>query len=424
MHGTMRDTRDILPRLLTFCLLLFLLACVFDPADKVLSGKVYIFVLCWAITLTFWLSSREPATIPRGLLIYTLLFVLVPLYSIVLYWVTDGSAQFEGFSMLKGYVLITLALMLRLSKTDLLPMLCAVLTVLAVAIIGVFIAVQMVPELLPLMYVFGSRTDMVAVSIRDYGSGVRLLHVYFTTSPMLAISIAYYFDRARAAQRGGKALFLWGLVAINVAGMLLAGTRNNILVSVLLPVVLIFYYARNKAVGAFVSITAVVVLAMVFARELSVFFNPLEASNSTKLAMLDNYARLFSDPATLIFGRGLGAYEDWEGRSVKYVTELTYLEMIRNFGLIGALVMLGLLFFPVWWAFVADQSRTNKAIAIGFTFYLGMCASNPNLFSSMGILILSVMLSAIFLPGSATSWFPGVLLPASFDPARTVPSRT
>ena len=37
MHGTMRDTRDILPRLLTFCLLLFLLACVFDPADKVLS---------------------------------------------------------------------------------------------------------------------------------------------------------------------------------------------------------------------------------------------------------------------------------------------------------------------------------------------------------------------------------------------------
>ena len=425
MHGTTHDTRDILPRLLNFCLLLFLLTCVFDPADKVLSGKVYIFVLCWAVTLALWLSSREPATVPRGLLMYTLLFVLVPLYSIVWYWVTNGSARFEGFSMLKGYVLITLALMLVLSRTDLLRMLCAVLTVLAAAIIGVFIAVQMMPELLPVMYVFGRQTDMVSVAIRDYGSGLRLLHVYFATSPMLAISIAYYFDRARSAQRGGKALLVWALVVINVLGMLLAGTRNNILVSVLLPVALIFYYAKNKAIGAFVSIAAVVALAMVFARELGVFFNPLEASNSTKLAMLDNYMRMFSDPVTLIFGRGLGAYEDWEGRAVKYVTELTYLEMIRNFGLIGALVMLGLLFFPVWRVFAMDQSRTNKAIAIGFVFYLGMCASNPNLFSSMGILILSVMLSAVFLPGGARSWLRvAALLPARLDRARTLLPRS
>jgi len=413
--------RDLLPRLLGVFLLLFLLSCIFDPADKVLSLKVYIFLLCWVVTLAICLSSRTQISVPRGLLVYTMLFILVPLYSIVWYWLSNGRAPFAGFDLLKGYVLITLALMLVLSGTELLHRLCAVLTLLALAIIGTFIAVQQMPELLPAMYVFGKQTDMVSVSIRDYGANVRLLHVYFVTSPMLAISIAYYFDRAHSAHQTGKAVFLWSLVAINVTGMLLAGTRNNMLVSVLLPVVLFFYYSRNKAVGALVSLTAVIVLAAVFARELAAFFNPLEASNSTKLAMLDDYARILSDPVNLIFGRGLGAYEDWEGRSVKYVTELTYLDVIRNFGLIGAVLMAGLLLFPVWHAFATNQSRTNKAIAIGFVFYLGMCASNPNLFSSMGILILSVMLSAVFFPGSGKSWLDiGALMPSSLDPDRTL----
>ena len=403
LHGTTRDTRDILPRLLNFCLLLFLLACIFDPADKVLNLKVYIFALCWVITLTICLSSRVPITVPRGLLIYILLFVLVPLYSIVWHWLSDGSSRFEGFSMLKGYVLIALAPMLVLARIDLLPRLCAVLTLLAFAVIATFIALQLMPQLLPVMYVFGARTEMVSVNIRDYGSGVQLLSVYFVTSPMLAIAIAYYFDRARSSRRRSEAAFLWGLVTINVLGMLLAGTRNNMFVSLLLPAALVFYYAKNKAVGALASLTAVATLVVVFARELQAFFDPSEISNSVKLAMLGDYARILSDPVNLIFGRGLGSYEYWEGRGVKFVTELTYLEMIRNFGLLGAGVMLGLLLFPIWHAFATNQSRTKKTIAIGFTFYLGMCASNPNLFSSMGILILSVMLSAIFGPGAATS---------------------
>jgi hypothetical protein len=389
--------------ILGFLLLLFLLCCTFDPADKVLNLKVYIFALCWVVTLAFCLASRVPIKVPRGLLIYTLLFILVPLYSIVWYWLVNGDDRFEGFSMLKGYVLITLAPMLVLSRTDLLPRLCAVLTLLALAVIGVFIALQLIPELFPVLYVFGVQTDMVSVAVRDYGSDVRLLQVYFVTSPMLAISIAYYFDRAQAAGRAGEAARSWALVAINVLGMLLAGTRNNILVSLLLPALLVLYYARNKAVGLLVSLVAVGGLVAVFARELDAFFDPSEASNRTKLAMLDDYLRIFSDPINLIFGQGLGAYEYWEGRGDKFVTELTYLDMVRNFGLLGAAVMLGLLLFPVWHAFATNQSRTNKAIAIGFTAYLGMCASNPNLFSSMGILILSVMLSAVFLPAETRS---------------------
>jgi hypothetical protein len=381
-------------------LILFLLSCVFDPADKVLSLKVWLFSLCWVFTLLFLVSSRAQRGVPRELLIYTLLFILVPLFSIVWYWLSNGSDRFEGFSMLKGYVLITLAAMLVLNRINLLPLLCAVLTVLALAVVGVFIAIQLVPGLYAALYLFGPSTGILFVDNRDYGSGVRLLQVYFVTSPMLAISVAYYFDRARSARRAGATMLFWGLVVINILGMLLAGSRNNILVAFLLPIVLSFVYARNKAIGALFGLFVIAILAVVFANRLGAFFDPTEVSNSAKLSLLEGYGRIFSDPLSLILGRGLGAYEQFT-RGNLYVTEFTYFEVLRNFGLLGAMVILGLLLFPVAHAFAANRARGDKAIAVGFAFYLLMCVTNPNLFSSMGILILSVIIANIFLPDRA-----------------------
>jgi hypothetical protein len=39
-------------------------------------------------------------------------------------------------------------------------------------------------------------------------------------------------------------------------------------------------------------------------------------------------------------------------------------------------------------------------VVVGYVFYLGMCMSNPNLFSSMGMLILAIVLANIFMTDS------------------------
>src|SRR4051812_22082936 len=74
-----------------FLLFLFLLSCVFDPADQILNLKVWLFMLCWVVTVLAYLSSQAQPSLPRALLIYTVLFVLIPLFSIVWYWLIDGS---------------------------------------------------------------------------------------------------------------------------------------------------------------------------------------------------------------------------------------------------------------------------------------------------------------------------------------------
>jgi hypothetical protein len=71
--------------------------------------------------------------------------------------------------------------------------------------------------------------------------------------------------------------------------------------------------------------------------------------------------------------------------------------VIRNFGLFGAAIMFALLLFPIVHAFVLNRRFPQKAVVIGYGAYLVACISNPNLFSSMGTLILSVILATIYL---------------------------
>jgi hypothetical protein len=385
--------------LLIQLLLLFLLACIFDPADKLLGVKVWLFVLCWLMTIALCLISRQGRSVPFGLLIYTLSFILVPVLSIAWYWVSDGSEPFEGFNLLKGYLLIAFAPLLVLARINLLPYLSAVLTALATVVILVFTALQVEPDLYGAVYLFGESTGIVLPDVRDYGSGITSLQVYFVTSPMLVISIAYYFDLAVKAPARKTRLLYFALMLVNIAGMLLAGTRNNLVVSLLLPITLFMLYAKNKVLSSLVGIGMVIVLAVLLADELRAFLDPAEFSNSIKLSLLKDYGDIFSDPWILLFGQGLGAYHHWAAKGLSfYITELTYLELLRNFGLVGALIMLGLVFFPVFHAFFSRRYIPgNLALIFAYAFYLLMCASNPNLFSSMGILILSVILANTFM---------------------------
>jgi hypothetical protein len=212
---------------------------------------------------------------------------------------------------------------------------------------------------------------------------------------MLVIPIACYFDRAMAEPRLARKLGFMSLTAISIAGMFLAGTRNNIFASVMLPCLLWPLYTKRVALSALCSLGILVILALPFLDVLRAFLDPSEGGNSTKLALLGDYFQIFEDPVTLLFGQGLGAYHNWS-TGYFFITELTYLEMTRAFGLIGALAMMALLLFPVAYAFFVQTSRRERSLAVAYFLYLVMCASNPNLFSSMGVLILAALVANIF----------------------------
>ncbi|WP_129777766.1 hypothetical protein [Peristeroidobacter soli] len=378
-------------------LVLFLLSCVFDPADKLLGAKVQLFVLAWFISIVLCAASRERCSVHIGLLIYVLIFVAVPLLSIARYWFIDGGTPFEGFQLFKGYLLITLSALLFINRIDLMSALSRVLSLLSVVIIVVYLTVTFQPDFYGALYLFGEVSGTVLVDRRDYGDGLVMLQVYFVTSPMLAFAIAHYFYSARVAT-GGARLKYTLLTLLNAGAMMLAGTRNNLAVSVMLPIALYFLYSKNKTINAVLTVAVVFGLIVVFSTQIEVLLDPREFSNSVKLALLNDYSDFFGDTMGLLFGEGLGAYRYWTAKGTSFFTsELTYLELIRNFGIFGALLMCLLLAFPIVYAFVMNRDFEQKNIVVGYAFYLLMCLSNPNLFSSMGILILSVVLANLFM---------------------------
>ncbi len=188
--------------------------------------------------------------------------------------------------------------------------------------------------------------------------------------------------------------------------MLLVGLRNSMAVALLLPFLLWPLYTRRVARNEFISLGALAILSLPFIGKLKGFLDPAEVSNNVKLTFLGDYARIFSDPATLLFGQGLGAYYRWSsagqpdfaetGSNYYFITELTYAEMVRSFGLVGAAIMMTLLLLPVAQAFLVSTDRRRRALAVGFLAYLGMCVTNPMLFSSLGMLIFSALLANAF----------------------------
>jgi hypothetical protein len=388
-------------------LFLFLFSCVFDPADHLLGLKVWLFLIAFGMTLFRLINVQGMFSLSRELLVYIVMFVGIPMLSI-LNGMLDGPYRYEGLALINGYLLIFLTSILVLNRVDLMSVLAKVLTVLAVVIVITRITLQVMPDLYPVLAVFGERTGVVILDVRSYLDTVSMMQVYFVTSPMLVISIAWYAQRAAHAGNRSARYAALATVFLHMVAMMLAGSRNNIFMAIALPVALGFLFSRHRAIYIMIVTALVSVLLYVFADQLRALLSPNEVSNNIKLMLLDDYSRILADPKTLMFGTGLGVYEFWNAKSAYYfISELTYLEMVRNFGLPGALLMLGLLLWPVYKEFSYRSNVAEPALAIGWGGYLFMCISNPNLFNSMGILILSVLLGRQYLKRFYT-FAPGV----------------
>lgn len=371
-------------------LLAFVLICVFDPADVIIGGKVFVFGLLWLLTLRRMANSGEGEKVSQWLLKYVLLFIAIPVFSVIWYYAFHGSKPFDGLLYLKAYLLVSLALVLNINKIDLVPMLSGALVLLAAITVTLYAAIVLSPGLFLELREPGANSGMVYLDWRGYGK-VTLLQVYFPTSPMLVVPIAYYFDCMMTTK--WKVTYL-SLCALCIAGMIATGTRNNIFIALLLPALLWPLYTKRPALYFALSLCAVGVLALPFLGKLRSLLDPAEAGNSIRIGLLGDYARIFSEPATLIFGRGLGAYETWTARTPPTfgpISELTFFEIIRNFGIPAGGFMIGLLLAPV--VFLWRGKRQNRALALAYALFLVMSFSNPMLFNSIGILVLSAMLA-------------------------------
>lgn len=381
-----------------FVVNLFIFVCVFDPADKLLHLKVPLFCLCWLLLLLYLSYSRDKQAIPVGLLLYVFTMIFIPFLSVTYYYITNGSDPYEGFALLKSYFFISFAVVLYCFRFDLMKSMSIILTMLSIVIISVSVTVWSSPSLFMSIYTFGMDTGMFGISDREYSDNVKLFSAYFVTSPMLVIPIPYYVYMAIKTNEKKIVRIYVALSIINIVAMFIAGTRNNIFFSILLPIIFLGIYSRRKVMVVSGIMVLIIALLPFYIDALMAMLSTNEVSNASKLDMVYDYIRVLSDPQNLFFGQGLGSYFHLNIRHADmYVTELSYLEVVRNFGLFFGFIIMWLIFYPVISELYIHKLSKLNPLVIAYFIYLIMNATNPHLFSSGGFLIMSAVLANMFV---------------------------
>lgn len=114
-----------------------------------------------------------------------------------------------------------------------------------------------------------------------------------------------------------------------------------------------------------------------------------EASNAIKFGHLPSYWQLFNDhPEYLFIGQGPATSFYTEGfHEMTLQTEWTYLELLRNYGLLS-LPILGVFAYPLVRLFRHRSDPFTQGVFFTYVVYLLIAGTNPLLLSSTGMLMI------------------------------------
>lgn len=253
------------------------------------------------------------------------------------------------------------------------------------------------PKTFGLLYDYFVVDKSAAVyGLRQYGD-FTILQIFYKTSPLLIFPLSYFLHQLLIQQNRKQVLFKILILSTIIITLFLSGTRANILSLALIILFYILFYAYKKSKPIFFIIGFVYLLVVIYSASVlsGIFLNKSEISNMVKLGHFISYIEHFSNYiGILIFGQGLGGSFYSTGiYSIVSVTELSYFEIIRIWGLPIAIVFGSILLLPVC------KELKNKQIShlfIAYIAYLFVAGTNPLLLSSTGMLVLVYVFSMMY----------------------------
>lgn len=369
-----------------YTLLIFLF--VADPTNTILGLKSVVFALLLFYNIIFLKPNW-----------YNLIYSLIPILVVLLSWVfaviqgnnvnvTELKAVLQAFS--------PLLLLLWSNYYDVVKLSVLPVTLTAIIVLILFWVIFFLPELEGPIYMYmGAHNDTIMMSNRSI-LGVRIFCMYLKST--VALLPVYGFALYKILNKGENKI-LYILIALALLHLfLISGTRSSILLPILLLFIMIFVYCRNGRRMRYVVYPAVLFFVIIFIVFLAMMLmEKTEDSNLVKYGHLNSYKELFSEnPIYLLIGQGPGTEFYSEGfRRMTMETEWTYLELLRNYGLL-CLPILYVVMRPLVVLFnFARKNDVALAMLLSFVIYLVIAGTNPLLLSSTGILVLLSMYSFI-----------------------------
>lgn len=373
----------ILKRFITFFLIFNI---VLDPTNTFLRMKDISFLLF--VILNFGNISFKNIKI-------FLIFICAYFCSFTVALLTEQQLNITlSFGILKSFVFLLFILWTHNDKLEIFK--CFYYAVLIMCILEILIYLKVITAAdggKSVYYFMASRGSPIMISLNREMYGHKVIGVYYRTSAMSAItlSVSLFFLNQKK-----KFIYLIHTF-IFIAGLFCSGTRANMLAGLMIIffhfVYFIFYQKKLKIL----TITILSVGIISFSWVVFFLLTTHEFSTDVKSGHLQSFINLFAQYPfrILFFGLGPGAYMYSSGTGyVQGLTELSYLELIKNYGFLWTILILGCFIYPIFKKCTCNYvSRLEKfSITIGYLAYLFIAGTNPLLIGSTGFTVFAVIL--------------------------------
>lgn len=363
---------------------------VIDPTNTIFHLKELCFV---AVLGVAFLDYHNLNIQPKIFIIISLIFAVF-VFSLVMgningYDFADGAA----FGFFKSFLFLFLLLIVGDSNFDFFKALTLPAITISIIVIIAFIAILFFPEIGSAIYLFALEKDQtIMMSMRNF-LGLDVQSVFYKSSPVLVIPLAYYFNLWLTSKKKRASRLVMSLLFL--AAVLMSGTRANMLSGVMIVVVLFVNKLSKKKIG--VALLLPVATVVIFASSFLVYklLTDNEKSSDIKGALADNLTeQILSNSDIIIFGQGAGSTYDSSSlaHGITSISELSYLEIFRMFGLIGGSVVIVLFLYPLF-LMIHSKPPNYGAFLLGYVAYLFIGGTNPLLIGSTGFMVLAIAYS-------------------------------
>ena len=360
---------------------LLLFVVIVDPTNTILGLKDIVFFLL----IMFLLIDHKNLRLNKNTLFFVVGIYIVFFISLLVGRVTGNTFSNEAtFGYLKSFLFLFLFIVVDYRNINFFRAFIPPCVIISIIIIFLWFTMNFWPLLEGRIYniIMSYDNPTILMGHRNFLS-ININSVFYKTSPVLIIPFAYYFD-IWLNKKGCKNLIFSFLFFLALMG---SGTRANMLSAIL---VLFILYAVKLKHHKYFYVTMLLIILLGSTIIIKKLFKEKEDSLFVKKEIYYNIIdEITSNPLTLLFGNGAGSLYD-SGKTahgVTHISELSYLEIYRMFGLFGGSLIIMLFIFPIYLAQIYKPPN-KRAFILGYIAYLFIGGTNPLLIGSTGFTVL------------------------------------
>ena len=367
---------------------LFLVTLSLDPTGFHSRLKDLLFVVLVIYGVIYCLKRRQYlAPVNR---ITFIVFLLIPLWGMFIAYIT-GCLDDQAYAMSQVRSMSYIAIFFFVVTMRLDVLLKAVWIngiVLAVVTLILFFLSQLGGIFLAVIYDYCAASDNFSMAYNRNFLGFTINGLWYKAGSLIIFSFIYNLYQ----YKGRFKLFFSVILFLS---LMVAGSRTPMLVQ--LVILLVYLYDKN-VLGKFLTrLSALMIVGMLVMLTYMLATQKNEESNEVKYANFMSYVEDIGDKGHPVWGAGLGSLFWAEGRNLKLsYTELSYLDILRIYGLPLGLFFIFLFFAPCLWLWkYFGRSQFLTRYCRGYVLFLILSGTNPLLLGSIGLTALSMFMAIV-----------------------------